>query len=89
MKTKKKKTSAINLSRLEDLRKDTFMSVFNFEILLHFNLRTVHFSTLWNVIDLATLKGKALRRKDSHVHCKGLWKKKTRESKAQAEGLLQ
>ena len=48
------------------------MLVFNFEILLHFNLRTVHFYTLWNVIDLATLKGKALRRKDSHVHGEGL-----------------
>lgn len=48
-----------NLSRLEDLKKNIFMLVFNFEVLFHCDLKTVHFSTFQNVIDLATLMGKA------------------------------
>lgn len=35
------------------------MLVFNFEVLFHCDLKTVHISTFWNIIDLATLTSKA------------------------------
>lgn len=61
------------------------MLVLNFEVLFHFNLKTVHFSTLWNVTDLATLKGKAWRKIVKYIA--NDWKRAL-EFKAEPEGFF-